>query len=124
MRPIINILYINRYSPQRIGRDLLRGARALSTSATSLPGQIHDILDDMRAGRVSVQARDPDLARATERLGRRVFTAAIASTLLAAATALLCFDRHPTLAILMMISSAMLVGAHLARNFRNKSKSR
>ena len=72
---------MERYGPRRLGREALRGLRALSTSAADLPGQIHTILDDLRGGKLELVARDPALATATDRLGRRVFTAVIATEL-------------------------------------------
>jgi ubiquinone biosynthesis protein len=112
LRPYLTRLLWNRYSPQRLGRDALRALSRLGTSASDLPGQVHDILDDLRAGRLAVMSRDPQLAAATDRLGRRIFTAVVAAALLAAGTTLLAVDRHPGLATGFLIGAAALVVVH------------
>ena len=50
LRPYFTRLVMERYGPRRMGREALRAIRALSTSAADLPGQVHEILDDLRAG--------------------------------------------------------------------------
>jgi ubiquinone biosynthesis protein len=116
LRPFLTRLLMDRYSPQRIGRDLLRSARQLGTSFTDLPGQVHDILSDLRAGRLALITRDADLARATDRLGRRLFTAITSAGLVGAATALLIADRHPTFAIALFVLGGLVTAAHLWRD--------
>jgi ubiquinone biosynthesis protein len=118
LRPFLTKVVMERYSPQRIGRDLLRGARQLSASATSLPGQVHDILDDLRGGKLAVVSRDPELAKATDRLGRRLFVAIVAAAMLASAIALLIADRHEDLALTLLVAAGLLVAGHMVRNRR------
>ncbi len=113
LRPYFTRLVMERFGPRRIGRDLLRGFRSLTTGAVDLPGQVHDILDDLRSGKLEVKSRDPELALATERLGRRVFTAILATALLGAATALLVVDRHATLATILIVLASLVVAGHL-----------
>lgn len=115
LKPMLSQLVMNRLSPQRLGRDLLRAARQLGTVATSLPSQVHTILEDLRNGRLEVVTRDPPLARATERLGRRIFTGIVVAMLIAAGTALLVVDRHATTAFAMLASSLFLTLFHLWR---------
>ncbi len=113
LRPYFTRLVMERFGPKRMGRDLMRGMRALTTGAAELPGQIHDILDDLRAGKLELTTRDPALALATERLGRRLFTALIVATLVGAATALLAVGRHPTIATALLVTAAVAVLGHL-----------
>jgi ubiquinone biosynthesis protein len=112
LRPYFTKLVMDRFGPKRLGRDLLRGFRALSTGAIDLPGQVHDILDDLRSGKLEVKSRDPELALATERLGRRLFTAITTATLIGASTALFVVDRHTTLAGVLLGAAALLVVGH------------
>ena len=51
-----------RFDPRRIGRQLARTARGWDRFATALPGDIQDILEQIRAGNLGVQFRihDPD----------------------------------------------------------------
>jgi len=110
LRPYFTRLVMDRFSPQRLGREALRALRALSTSAADLPGQIHDILDDLRAGKLEVTNRDPALALATERLGRRLHTAITSAALLGGGVTLLAVDRHPTLATILLVLAAVTAG--------------
>ena len=112
LKPMLSQLVMNRFSPERIGRDLFRAARQLGTAATSLPGQVHAILEDLRSGRLEVVARDPQLARATERLGRRIFWGIVVAALVAAGTALLVADRHGTTAFALLASGLFLTLLH------------
>lgn len=116
LRPFLTRLLMDRYGPQRLGRDLVRGVRALGTNLGDLPSQLHDVLDDARAGRLAVLARDPELARATERLGRRIFAAITAVGLVGAATALLVVDRHDALAVTFLVLAGLIALVHLWRN--------
>jgi ubiquinone biosynthesis protein len=122
LRPMLTEVVMARYSPERIGRDLLRGARKLSQSATSLPGQVHDILDDLRAGRLAIDTRDPQLALATERLGRRLFTAIVTASLIGSSTAMLIADVHPTWATVLFVLAILTAAWHLFFDRRRGKK--
>ncbi|HUH02003.1 MAG TPA: AarF/UbiB family protein, partial [Kofleriaceae bacterium] len=74
LRPYFLRLVRERYSPQRLGRDLLRAINQLRANAGELPGQINDILNDLRAGRLAVRTADTAVAAAGDRLGRRLFS--------------------------------------------------
>jgi len=101
LRPYFVELVKRRYTPERMGKMLIRASRALTTGAIALPGQIHDILEDARAGRLSIVTTDPGAAAATDRLGKRILSAAIVASCVASATALLVADRHPSFAVLL-----------------------
>jgi len=116
LRPMLTKVVAQRYSPERLARDGLRAARALGDAAVNLPGQITDILEDARAGRVAVFARDPETAAATERLGRRVFSAVLAASLLGSATALIAVDRAHNLSIALYVLAITIVALHLWRD--------
>lgn len=118
LEPFMMKLLWERYSPKRLGRDLLRGISALRTSATSLPGQVSDILEDIRAGRLHIKTEDTEVARANDRLGRRVFAAIGSSALLVSATALLVADRHAGLAWTLLSLAATLLVIHVILDWR------
>jgi len=122
LRPYITRLVWRRYSPDRVGRDLLRGARELNTAATGLPSQITDVLDAARSGKLTFQTRDEKTAAATDRLGRRIFTAIIAASLLGAGTTLLAVDTHGTLATVFLITAAALVIVHFLGDRRREHR--
>ena len=118
LRPYFTNLLRRRYSPERVGRDLLRGALRLRAGAEKLPGQITDILEDLRSGRLSVQTRDEALARSSDRLGRRLFAAVVSAALLGSGTALLVAGVHGALAVGLLIAALVVVGIHLAGDAR------
>jgi ubiquinone biosynthesis protein len=116
LRPLLTRVIAQRYSPARLARDGLRMARALSDSLGALPGQLSDIVEDLRAGRLEVVASDPRTATATERLGRRVFSAVLGAALLACATTLIAVDRAFYLAISMYALAMLMIAIHLWRD--------
>jgi len=118
LRPLLTRMIMERYRPERLARDALRGMRALGTAAIALPGQISDILDDARAGRITV--RDPVTAAATDRLGRRLFTAILAAASLLGGVTLTAVDRTPNLAIGLFVIAGLLVALHVLADRRRK----
>jgi ubiquinone biosynthesis protein len=87
-RPFFLKLIWQRYSPDKLGLKLLRAASKLSGAATDLPVMAAEVLDDLRRGQLRVQAEDPGLGRAAERLGRRIALGLIDASLIGAGTAL------------------------------------
>ncbi len=87
-RPFFFKLIWERYSPDKIGLKLLKAASKLSGAATDLPVLAAEVLDDLRRGLLRVQAEDPGLGHAAERLGRRVALGLIGASLVGAGTAL------------------------------------
>jgi ubiquinone biosynthesis protein len=112
-----------RYSPQRIGNDLWRGVEQLSRAGYDMPMQLREVLDDLRLGRLSVRTVDPELPRATDRLGRRLFTAIVVATLLGSGTHLIKGDTHETLGIAMLGVAAFLWIGHALLDFRRGPRS-
>jgi ubiquinone biosynthesis protein len=118
LRPYFLRLVRERYSPERLGKALLRGLNQLRNNASQLPAQLNDILNDMRAGRLTIQTVDPQVAAASDRLGRRLFSGIISASLLGAGTALLIADTHGGLALGFLIAAAALVALHLRADWR------
>jgi ubiquinone biosynthesis protein len=92
-RPFFLKLIWQRYSPDKIGLKLLRAATKLSGAASDLPVMAAEVLDDLRRGQLRVQAEDPGLGRAAERLGRRIALGVIGAALIGAGTALYLGNR-------------------------------
>jgi ubiquinone biosynthesis protein len=113
LKPYMVDLLRERYSPERLGRDLVRGVAQLSSTGRRLPGQLVDIVDDLRDGRLEIRASDPHLIPASDRLGRRIFTATTSGALVLAATILLAVDRHSGLAIAFLVVAGLAMSAHL-----------
>jgi ubiquinone biosynthesis protein len=88
-RPLFLDLLRKRYSPQRLGNELLRRVERLSGATSQLPEQLQEVLEDLRMGRLAIRVTDTEAREVSDRLGRRVFSALIASACLLAGSALL-----------------------------------
>ena len=109
-----------RYSPQRIGNDLIRGVEQLSRAGYDVPLQAREILEDLRLGRLVVKTADPGLPVASDRLGRRLFSGlVVASTTLSGALVLP--HQIPTGVALFAVSALVLV-LHVLRDRRRARK--
>ncbi len=85
-KPFFLKLLWARYSPEKIGQKLLRAATRLSGAATDVPPLLAEVLDDVRRGRLKLQAEDPGLGRAAERLGRRIALGVMGASLIGSGT--------------------------------------
>ena len=56
-RPLFVELLRKRYSPERLGNELLRRLERLSGATYNMPQQLQEVLDDLRLGRLSVRTR-------------------------------------------------------------------
>ena len=108
-RPFFLKLLKQRYSPQRIGQELLKGITRLGSAAQDLPGQVQEILEDLRSGRLRVEATDPNLVRASDRLGRRIFSAVVFAALVWAGTTLELAGRHGVATGLFVAAGALIL---------------
>ena len=107
--PHVLALIQKRYSPQRLGNDLLRGLQQLGRAGYDLPLHLREVLDDLRLGRLTLRTTDPELGRAAARLGQR-----LAGGLLAAAlclSAALLFNAQHALPAYILFTLGMLLGA-------------
>ena len=81
MRPYFTEIVGYRYSPERLTTDMLHIATRFANAASEFPARAEDILEDLRHGRMSIEVRQSSLMRATERLGRRIFSGLVISSL-------------------------------------------
>jgi ubiquinone biosynthesis protein len=118
MRPYFLKLVWRRYSPERIGREILRTVAQLGTTASNLPKQIHNILEDLRNGRLEVRSIDPNLPGASDRLGRRIYS----SITIAAFTVTggLVLDRHQGLGITLLSLAGATLLFHLIGDLKRR----
>lgn len=63
-----------RYSPERLGSELLHGAMQLSRASYDMPMQLREVLDDLRLGRLTMRVADPTMPALYDRVGRRAFS--------------------------------------------------
>ncbi|MEO8799560.1 MAG: AarF/UbiB family protein, partial [Polyangiaceae bacterium] len=111
-----------RYSPQRIGNELWRGVEQLSRAGYDMPMQLREVLEDLRLGRLVVRAPDPELSRAADRLGRRLFSAIVVATLLGSGALLLSRDVHVGPAVVMIILAVLVWLGHAGLDLRRGPK--
>ncbi len=81
----------HRYSPERLGSELLRRVERLGGLTSTLPDQMQEVLEDLRLGRLTVQVGDTRKHRSLDLLGRRIFAASLLCTLLLCAAFLLVY---------------------------------
>ncbi len=117
-RPLFLELLRKRYSPQRLGNELLRRMERLSGATSQLPEQFAEVLEDLRLGRLAIRTSDTELGEASDRLGRRIFSALLASASLLAGTALLLSGRDKLGTTLLMLALGGVVLHWLSDNYR------
>lgn len=83
-KPLFTEILKKRYSPERIGAQLLRRIERLGGVGYKVPQQLEEVLDDLRLGRLRVNTQDTLHVAAVERHGRRLFTAVVSAALLIA----------------------------------------
>jgi ubiquinone biosynthesis protein len=122
-KPLFLDLVKKRYSPERLGNELLRRLERLSGATYNLPEQIRDVLDDLRFGRLTVRTSDAAAGSATDRLGRRIYSGLVGSALvLSGAWALSAKEPYPA-AALFTLAALQLFGHTLRdawRSFRDR----
>ena len=119
-QPYFLNLLKQRYSPQRIGNELIRGVEQLSRAGYDVPLQAREVLEDLRLGRLVVRTVDPALPQATDRLGRRVFSGlVVGSTAIAGA---ITASHNATLSGALLGVSVAILLLHVLLDARRKTK--
>ncbi|MGB8332031.1 MAG: AarF/UbiB family protein [Polyangiales bacterium] len=114
VRPYFMQLFQQRYSPERITHDALRGLRRLGGAASEMPLQLEEILDDLRSGAFTVRTEQTQLEFAADRLGRRAFSGIVVGALIVASAILLAQQSY-WLGGLAAASGGAYALAHTAR---------
>jgi len=104
-----------RYSPERLGNELLKRLEKMSGATSNLPAQLHDVLEDLRFGRLTVRTSDADGGSASDRLGRRIYSGLVASSLILAGSWTLSVDRVYAATALFVAAGLWLFG-HTVRD--------
>ncbi len=115
-KPLFSELLRKRYSPERMGNELLRRIERLGGAGYNLPQQIEEVLDDLRYGRLQVTSVDKEKTLAIERLGRRILTGLVATALILGSTTLLAFDRERA-GYVLFFAALLLLTAHSIAEF-------
>lgn len=111
VKPYFLRLLQQRYSPERVGQDVMRGLMRLSTAASDMPIQLQEILDDLRKGSLKLQVREVAMERAADRLGRRLFSGFAVGSLFVSG-AMLIGAGHDVLGGLVMGGGFVWLAAH------------
>ncbi len=106
VEPYFLELLARRYSPEKISSDLFYLATRLGAVASTFPLQAQEILDDMRQGRLSLEVREPSLARAADRIGKRILTGLVLASLIVSGAVLI--SREYTYYGLAMLAFAVV----------------
>jgi ubiquinone biosynthesis protein len=114
VRPYFTDLFTQRYSPERMTQDALRGLRRLGGAASEMPIQLEEILEDLRSGAFSVKTQQTQLGDAADRLGRRAFSGIVVGSLLISGAILLSAESY-LLGALAVAAGAFYGAAHWAR---------
>lgn len=107
-RPLFLRLVKKRYSPERLGNELLRRLERLSGATDMMPQQIQEVLEDLRLGRLNVNTIDPGIRSAADLLGKRVFVGLVTSSLLLSSTLLLAVGIYWLGGILFLLCAIWL----------------
>ena len=122
-KPLFVEILRKRYSPERLGNELLRRLEKLSGATYNMPQQLQEVLDDLRLGRLKIHTLDPGTGKAADRLGRRLFSALVGSALVLAGAWLAGSGREIVGYVLIAVAVGLL-GGHMAldagRAFRLK----
>ena len=117
-RPLFLNLLRQRYSPERLGMQLLRRVERIGAMTSNLPQQLQDVLEDLRMGRLQVRTDDPEAGRASDRLGRRLLTGLLVGSASIGSVLLFTNGRDNLATALIGFAGLWLVG-HMARDARH-----
>jgi ubiquinone biosynthesis protein len=110
-RPFFLKLLWQRYSPEKLGSQLLRAASRWSGAAQNVPPMLAEVLDDLRRGQLLVHTEDHGLRSAAERLGRRIALGLMGTGLLGSGTALLLAGHKGLGEVFFVAAGVLALGA-------------
>ncbi|HTM45131.1 MAG TPA: AarF/ABC1/UbiB kinase family protein [Polyangiaceae bacterium] len=114
-KPFFLEILKKRYSPERLGPDLLRRFERLSGASQRVPEALSEVLDDLRRGRLTIRSEDLRAELSSDRLGRRLYSAIVAAALLLGGSWLLATGQQGIGQLMLGIAFAVLT-LHLARD--------
>jgi ubiquinone biosynthesis protein len=113
VKPYFMRLMWLRYSPEKVGQELIRNLSRLGGAAADMPLQVAEILDDLRRGDLSIAVHDRELPGALDRLGRRVFSGLVVSASLVSGAYMIA-QRHTLLGATMLSIGTIWAAWHTA----------
>jgi len=115
-KPLFTALLRKRYSPERLGNELLRRVERLGGAGYKVPQQLEEVLDDLRWGRLGIRIRNDALGNAISDLGRRVLTTGLALGLLVSG-AIVHSGGSRRLGAALLTAAVLPLGFHLTGAF-------
>lgn len=115
-RPFFLELLRKRYSPERVGSDLLRGVERLSMTAYDLPQQTREVLEDLRLGRLTIRTSDETMPKSIEQLGRRLRAGLLVTAFVISGTWLLGAGAHDSIAMVLLGFGVLIMLWHAGRD--------
>ncbi len=109
-KPFFIELLKKRYSPERIGNDLLRGIGQVSSSAYDLPQLAREVLEDLRLGRLMIATTDAASPLTFDRLGRRIFSGFVVGSFALGGAWLLGQGKETWGAVLLAVGVLVMLG--------------
>lgn len=115
-RPLFSELLRKRYSPERVGSELLRRVERLGGASYKVPQQLEEVLDDLRLGRTVIEVRDAARTRATADLGAKILVGLLSSSLLLSG-AILASSGEKTWGLSLLGLSILPLAGHTLGSF-------
>lgn len=122
-KPFFLEILQKRYAPERLGPDLLRRLERLSGASHRVPEALGEVLDDLRRGRLTIRTENVATELASDRLGRRLYSAIVASSLLLGGSWLWSSGQDGVGQLLVGLSLAVLT-LHLLKDLYRSLRSR
>ncbi len=110
-KPLFADLLKKRYSPERMGNELLRRLEKLGGAGYKVPQQVEEVLDDLRVGRLTIQTTDKRHSGAIDTMSRRIMAGAITGALIIGGSLLLSAERDLP-GYLLFAASCLTLAAH------------
>lgn len=118
IQPFFIELVKDRYSPERISNNVIRTLSKFGERAGHMPDKLDEILDDLRRGELTLMARDPELPRATDLLGRRIFSGLTVAALIGGGSLLVASGSGALAGYIMLGGAAVWLLGHGLRAAR------
>jgi ubiquinone biosynthesis protein len=118
-RPLFTELLKKRYSPERMGNELLRRIERLGGASYRVPQQLEEVLDDLRLGRLRIQMEDKQATRVADRAGRRSFAGMIVGVCLLSSAVLFALARDVPGYVFLGAALVSVLGHLAAEAFRD-----
>ncbi len=105
-RPLFTELLKQRYSPEKMGIELLKRLERLGGASYKVPQQVEEVLEDLRLGRLVVRARNDQQTSALFLLSFRLFFALIMAPLSLGAAYLYAHQRDTIALAFLLLAGA------------------